>query len=186
MERYSDKESVFALLDSMGILYHRQDHRVVRTMEDVESSGVVREGIVLKNLFLKDGKGRKHFLVCVPETAVIDFRSLGALLGEKQLGLASPERLKKRLGVDPGCVSPLNVLNDEKREVVVVLDGGLPDGVIVGIHPNDSTASAWMEYRYVKQIVEECGNDVVYLGFDRVVDPRKQKAQPEGTNHEPI
>lgn len=132
----------------------------------MDSSGVVREGIVLKNLFLKDGKGKRHFLVCVPETTTVDLHSLGEQLGAKKLGLASPERLEKYLGVTPGCVSPLNILNDEEHEVAIVLDDTLPDDAVVGIHPNDSTASVWMEFRYVKQIVTEYGGNVVCLKFE--------------------
>ena len=142
-------------------------------MDDVESSGVMREGAVLKNLFLKDGKGRRHFLVCVPEHAAVDFKWLGEQLDAKQLGLASRDRLERYLGVAPGSVSPLNALNDEASEVTVVFDESLPDDAVVGVHPNDSTASVWMEYHYVKQVVEECGSDVVYLGFDRAMDPKK-------------
>lgn len=166
MKQYSDKNAVFALLDSKEIPYHRQDHGAVHTMKDVDSSGVVREGIVLKNLFLKDGKGKRHFLVCIPETTVVDLHWLGEQVRAKKLGLASPERLEKYLGVTPGCVSPLNILNDEGHEVTVVLDAALPDDVTVGIHPNDSTASVWMQSRYVKQIVTEHGGDVVCLNFE--------------------
>lgn len=166
MKQYSDKNAVFSLLDSKGIPYHKQEHGAVHTMKDVDSSGVLREGIVLKNLFLKDGKGKRHFLVCVPETTTIDLHWLGEQLEAKKLGLASSERLEKYLGVTPGCVSPLNILNDEEHEVTIVLDDMLPDDAVVGIHPNDSTASVWMEYRCVKQIIMENGGDAVWLEFE--------------------
>lgn len=166
MKQYSDKNAVFALLDGKGIPYHKQEHGAVHTMKDVDSSGVVREGIVLKNLFLKDGKGKRHFLVCVPETTSVDLHWLGEQLSAKKLGLASPERLEKYLGVAPGCVSPLNILNDGEHEVTIVLDDALPDDAVVGIHPNDSTASVWMAYRYVKQIITEHGGDAVWLEFE--------------------
>lgn len=166
MKQYSDKEAVFTYLDSNGIPYHKQEHGAVHSMKDVDASGVVREGIVLKNLFLKDGKGRQHFLVCVPETTTVELHGLGEQLGVKKLGLASQERLEKYLGVTPGCVSPLNILNDEGHEVTVVLDAALPDDTIVGIHPNDSTASVWMAFRFVKQIVMEHGGKVACLEFD--------------------
>lgn len=165
MKEY-DKNAVLALLDRKEIPYHKQEHEAVHTMKDVDSSGVVREGIVLKNLFLKDAKGRRHFLVCVPETTEVDFLRLGEQLGAKGLGLASQERLEKHLGVPSGCVSPLNILNDEEHRVTLVLDAALPDNSVVGVHPNDSTASVWMEYRYIKQIAAEHGGDIVYLGVE--------------------
>ena len=87
-----NKENIFTLLDEEKVDYHVQTHGAVHTLDDVDKAGVKREGIVLKNLFLKDGKGRQHFLVCVPENKRVDFKQLGEHLGAKKLGLASSER----------------------------------------------------------------------------------------------
>lgn len=86
--RYAKKE-ILSLLNEQGITYHYQTHGAVQTMDDVDSAGVIREGVVLKNLFLKDGKGKKHFLICVPETRHTDFKEIGEQIGAKKLGLAS-------------------------------------------------------------------------------------------------
>lgn len=107
MAKEYTKERVLAFLNDNKVSYDVQEHGAVHTMADVDSAGVQRKGIVLKNLFLKDGKGRKHFLVSVPEDVQIDFRELGELLGVKKMGLASAERLERYLGVEQGCVSPL-------------------------------------------------------------------------------
>lgn len=163
-EKYT-KEKVFALLDQAGIAYTAQEHEAVYTMADVDGAGVKREGVVLKNLFLKDGKGRRHFLVCVPENKKVDLKELGEQLGVKKLGLASAERLETYLGVEHGCVSPMGLLNDEDKCVTAVFDSGLAVETIVGIHPNDTTASVWIAFRDVVQIVKEHGNEIVMLAF---------------------
>lgn len=110
-------------------------------------------------------KGKKHFLVSVPEDVQIDFGMLGGRLGVKKMGLASAERLERYPGVEQGCVSPMGILNDEERAVVVVFDSDLPEDTVVGIHPNDTTASVWMKFGDVERIVEEHGNEVVRLDF---------------------
>lgn len=164
MERYT-KERVYALIDELNIKYTVQEHNAVYTMADVDRAGVHREGVVLKNLFLKDGKGRKHFLVSVPEDRVVDFRTLGEQLGVKKLGLASPERLEKYLGASQGCVSPMGLLNDEERTVIAVFDQTLDENDIVGVHPNDTTASVWLAFRDVLKLVQTHGNESVLLAF---------------------
>lgn len=163
-ENYT-KERVLAHLNEMGISYEAQEHGAVHTMEDVDRAGVRRRGVVLKNLFLKDGKGRRHFLVSVPETKAVDLRSLGERLGVRKLGLASVERLETYLGVEHGCVSPAGLLNDDSRAVTAVFDRSLDGNAIVGIHPNDTTASVWLSFQDVVRIVRAHGNEIVMLDF---------------------
>lgn len=165
MEEKCTKEKVFALLDQAGIAYTAQKYEAVYTMADVDGAGVKREGVVLKNLFLKDGKGRRHFLVSVPENKKVDLKELGERLSVKKLGLASAERLETYLGVEHGCVSPMGLLNDESKSVTAVFDSSLAAETIVGIHPNDTTASIWLAFQDVVQIVKEHGNEIVMLAF---------------------
>lgn len=164
MEKYT-KEKIFELLDSQNIKYHSQTHKAVYTMNDVESAGVIREGIVLKNLFLKDDKGRNHFLVCVPEETKVDLKKLERDLNVKHIGFASFERLKKYLGVESGCVSPFGVLNNESKDVKVVFDKNVGDEEIIGVHPNDSTASVWLKYRDIKKIIKDNGTEIILSDF---------------------
>lgn len=159
------KDAITALLDGQGISYHLQSHGAVLTMDDVDRAGVVREGVVLKNLFLKDGKGRQHFLLSVPETIQTDFRTLGDQIGAKKLGLASADRLGRYLHVEQGCVSPFSALNDAEKEVRVIMDQNLPDDTIVGVHPNDTTASVWLRYGDLKGVLTKNGNELILLDF---------------------
>lgn len=163
--RYTKKE-ILSLLDEQGIAYHYQTHGAVHTMDDVDNAGVVREGVVLKNLFLKDGKGKKHFLVCIPESKHTDFKEIGDQIGAKKLGLASAERLEKYLGVEHGCVSPFGVLNDLEKAVIVIMDRALEDDTIIGVHPNDTTASVWLKYGDMKKIITRNGNILHLLDFE--------------------
>ena len=162
--RYA-KEEILSLLNEQGITYHYQMHGAVQTIDDVDSAGVIREGVVLKNLFLKDGKGKKHFPICVPETRHTDFKEIGEQIGAKKLGLASAERLEKYLGVEQGCVSPFGILNDLEKTVTVIMDQTLEDDTIIGVHPNDTTASVWLKYGDMKKVIIQNGNTLHLLEF---------------------
>ncbi len=162
--RYA-KEEILSLLNEQGITYHYQTHGAVQTIDDVDSAGVIREGVVLKNLFLKDEKGKKHFLICVPETRHTDFKEIGEQIGAKKLGLASAERLEKYLGVEQGCVSPFGILNDLEKTVTVIMDQTLEDDTIIGVHPNDTTASVWLKYGDMKKVIIQNGNTLHLLEF---------------------
>ncbi len=165
MGKYT-KERIIELLDNKRIEYHLQTHKAVHTMNEVESAGVIREGTVLKNLFLKDDKGKNHFLICVRENSRVDFKELEATLKVKHLGFASTERLDKYLGVESGCVSPFSILNNKDKDVKVIFDKNLNDEEIIGVHPNDSRASVWLKYKDVKRIIEDNGNEIQLLDFN--------------------
>ncbi len=163
------KEKVLDFLDKQGISYRAKSHEAVYTMEEIERTGIISDGVVFKNLFLRDDKGKNHVLVSVPEAAHIDFRSINEQVGLKRLGMASAERLEKYLGVEQGSVSPLGVLNDAEHEVLVVMDKNLPDDTEVVVHPNDNTMSVWMKYRDLKKLITGLGNRLVLLEFEEEV-----------------
>lgn len=163
------RQKVLDFLDQQGIAYHCKSHEAVFTMEEIERAGIISDGIVFKNLFLRDDKGKNHVLVSVPEAAHIDFKSLNEQVGLKRLGMASGERLEKYLGVEQGSVSPLGVLNDAEHEVLVVMDKNLPDDTQVVVHPNDNTMSVWMKYKDLKKLVTGRGNRLVLLEFEEEV-----------------
>lgn len=58
-----DKAKILAYLKQMGIPYQIKEHPPLFTMEEMEACGLTSRGDVCKNLFLRDNKGRRHFLV---------------------------------------------------------------------------------------------------------------------------
>ena len=155
-----DKEATLRYLDEQGIAYEKMEHKAVFTMEEMDEVGISAKGGVVKNLFLRDGKGKNHFLVVVPEEKRVNLTELSA-----QLSFASADRLAKYLGVVQGAVSPLGVLNDENHVVEVVFDKDLTHAPKVGIHPNDNTATVWMSFKDLKKLIEKLGNPISYAKF---------------------
>ena len=160
------KEEIYHLLEEKGIAFEKLEHQAVYTMEDMDKAGITAKGTVCKNLFLRDSKGKNHFLVIVPEEKRVDLKILAERIGSTKLSFASADRLAKYLGVEQGCVSPFGVLNDESRSVTVVFDQELQFNDAVGVHPNDNTATVWLDFESLRRGVEEHGNEIMLVKFD--------------------
>lgn len=88
------KDEIKQYLENKGIQYRILEHPAVYTMAEMEQLGIFREGRVCKNLFLRDQKGKQHFLVSLPEEKQVDLKDLGEKLGGQRLSFASEERLQ--------------------------------------------------------------------------------------------
>jgi len=134
-------DALNAFLGTHGLAPARHEHPAVMTVEESERLVPPLPGAKTKNLFLRDKKGARHFLVSVPHDLAVDLNALGALLGAGRLGFASPERLAKHLRITPGSVSLLALFNDEARAVEFVLDRRLWEATAVQAHPLVNTAT---------------------------------------------
>ncbi len=130
-----------AFLRRHGIVASRHAHPPVMTVEESERLVPRLPGAKTKNLFLRDKKGLRHFLVTVAHDASVDLAALGVALGAGRLGFASGERLSKHLAVTPGSVSLLALVNDRASAVEFVIDRAVWDAPAVHAHPlvNDAT-----------------------------------------------
>ena len=130
-----------AFLREHGIFAERHAHPPVMTVEESERLVPKLPGSKTKNLFLRDKKGARHLLVTVRHDLAVDLDTLGSVFEARSLGFASPERLMKHLGVTPGSVSLLALVNDRAAAVEFVIDRALWDAPAVHAHPltNDAT-----------------------------------------------
>ena len=128
-------------LSEHGIAAPRHEHRAVMTVEESLRHVPKLPGSKTKNLFLRDKKARRHFLVSVPHDIAVDIDALGAMLGVSGVGFASAERLQRYLGVTPGSVSLLALVNDEALAVELVIDRALWEADAVHAHPLVNTAT---------------------------------------------
>lgn len=160
-----NKKEIYELLNEKGVSYTVSEHPAVYTIAEMDQLGVTAQGKVCKNLFLRDAKGRNHFLVTAPEDREINLRRLSDKIGSTRLGFASAERLMKYLGVRQGAVSPFGVLNDEECRVTLVADSALKRIGKVGVHPNDNTATVWIEFSDLQKIISGHGNKIIYVDF---------------------
>jgi Ala-tRNA(Pro) deacylase len=126
---------VVQFLREHGITAPWHEHPAVMTVEESLRLVPKLPGAKTKNLFLRDKRGRRHFLVTVPHDIAVDLDALGAKLGVGDVGFASAERLKRYLGIKPGSVSLLALLNDQTLAVEFVIDRSLWEADAVHAHP---------------------------------------------------
>jgi Ala-tRNA(Pro) deacylase len=132
---------IFAFLQDHQISFERHDHPPVFTCEEADRLVPPLPGAKTKNIFLRDKKGTAHFLLIVNAAKQVDLRLLPAVLGSDKFSLASPERLRKYLGIEPGAVSLLAVINDVQGAVQVVIDRSLWDEPAFLCHPLTNTST---------------------------------------------
>ena len=158
-----NKQEVIELLNNKNIEFEMVEHEAVFTMEDMDNLNLGEKGTEVKNLFLRDEKGKNHFLVVAKEDTKIDLKTLKDKINSTKLSFASEERLQKYLGVTKGCVSPFGVLNDEQKEVKVFIDKNVEIEAKIAVHPNDNTATVYIATKDVENIIKEHGNSVEYI-----------------------
>ena len=154
---------VYAVLDQLGIPYVRHEHPPVFTVEKEEQLWTDIEGLHCKNLFLRNKKGNRHYLVVAPTSKTVDLRRLNEKLGEDRLSFGSPERLIRLLGLEPGSVSPFGLINDRQKEVMVILDEELRSASRVNFHPNVNTATVGLSRQDFEKFLAWTGNSVRYF-----------------------
>jgi Ala-tRNA(Pro) deacylase len=128
-------------LAALGIPYERYEHPPVATVDDAAVHWAAIDATHCKNLFLRNQKGNRHYLVILLHTKRADLRAVAGQIGDGKLSFGSPERLLAHLGVTPGSVSPFGLLNDAEGEVRVYLDRDLRAASRVSFHPNINTVT---------------------------------------------
>jgi Ala-tRNA(Pro) deacylase len=147
-----------AFLREHGIAAARHEHPPVMTVEESLRLVPKLPGAKTKNLFLRDKKGRRHLLVTVRHDLAVDLVALESMLGVRGLGFGSPERLAKHLGVTPGSVSLLALVNDQAKAVEFVIDRALWDAPAVHAHPLRNDATLVIAHADLKRFLAATGH----------------------------
>ena len=154
---------VYAALSALGIEYEVFEHPPVFTAEEAALHWSAIPGARIKNLFLRNKKGDRHYLVILGIEKQADLRQLVKLIGDDRLSFGSPERLNKYLGVTPGSVSPLGLIHDTAHTVRVIVDSDLKQADRLIFHPNDNTASLTISGGDFVKFLERQGNSVRWI-----------------------
>lgn len=136
----------------------RHEHAPVMTVAESERLVPPLPGAKSKNLFLRDKKGARHFLVTVPYDLAVDLDALALQLGAGRLGFASADRLMKHLGVAPGSVSMLALVNDAANAVELVVDRRLWEAEAVHAHPLVNTATMVIPHGELERFLAATGH----------------------------
>ncbi len=153
---------IYQVLDSLSLPYTRYDHPAVFTCAEAEIHCAHAPGGICKNLFLRNRRGDKHFLVVVSNEKKADLKKLEVLLEEK-VSFASPERMLQYLGVTPGSVTLLGLIHDTQKEVLVVIDEDLWKHDELQMHPLVNTATVVLKREDVKAFLDWRGNALRFV-----------------------
>jgi Ala-tRNA(Pro) deacylase len=165
MEMSENEKRVYEVLGELGISYTRHEHPPVFTVEEAEKHWTKIIGAHCKNLFLRNKKGNRHYLVILEACKVADLKSLNKLLGEDRLSFASEQRLMRYLGLEKGAVSAFGLINDRENHVNVVIDDDLKKTESINFHPNVNTATVGISFPDFEKFLAWCRNTVRYMPF---------------------
>lgn len=154
-----NKQETYDFLTAHGIAYEVTEHGAVYNMEEMDALALPHKEALAKNLFVRDDKKQCYYLITVKVERRVDLKEFRATFGTRRLSFANEDEMKHLLGVTPGSVTPLALLNNADCRIKFFIDKDFAEGMI-GIHPNDNTATVWMHTADLISIIKEHGNEV--------------------------
>ncbi len=162
-----NKEQIYEFIKSKNIWYEITEHKAVFNMADLSIINIPYPESNAKNLFVRDDKKRNYYLITVKGNKKVNLKEFRKSNNTRNLSFASEEDLMNILGLIPGAVTPLGLLNDKDLKVSFYLDKDFVyDNSIIGIHPNDNTATIWIKVNDLINIIKEHGNIVNIVKID--------------------
>lgn len=157
------RQKVYETLDRMKISYDVTEHTAVFTIEEMEQLNLSALGEVAKNLFLRDDKKEKYYLILLQKDKKADLKKIQQQLDSRPLSFASEDALQACFQLEKGSVTPLGVLNDTKNKVHVAIDKDLGACRRIGVHPNENTATLWISPVDLDAVIKASGNALCYI-----------------------
>ena len=141
-----NKQEIYNYLKEQNIWHEVTEHKAVFNMEELAEVDIPYPEAAAKNLFVRDDKKRNYYLITVKGDKRVDLKEFRKKNNTRPLRFASENDLMDILGLIPGAVTPLGILNDEERKVQVFLDREFLEGrKLIGVHPNENTATVWLK-----------------------------------------
>jgi Ala-tRNA(Pro) deacylase len=160
-----DRDALLAWLAERGIDQVTTDHPAVFRVEDGHDMKVGIEGVHTKNLFLKDKKGQL-WLVSAAQDTVIDLKRVPSVIGSDRLSFGNEGLMWETLGVRPGSVTALGLVNDVNGRVRFVIDRRLWEADRVNFHPLVNTATTTLRQDALRQVMTALGREPVVVDFE--------------------
>ena len=155
------KQETYAFLTAQGIAYEVTEHKAVFKMGEVPDVPLPYPEADAKNLFVRDDKKRKYYLITVRGDKRVDLKEFRRLHGTRSLTFASAEELWAFMKLLPGSVTPLGLLEDTEHRIEFYLDKDFfKDRGLIGCHPNENTATVWMKAEDLIRLLEAHGTPV--------------------------
>lgn len=154
-----DKKDIYEYLTNNEIWHELTEHEAVYNMLEVSNVKLPYPEEIAKNLFVRDDKKRNYYLISVKSNKKVDLKKFKKRYNKRSLSFASDADLLTYLGLHPGAVTPFGILNDNEKRVEVFIDKDfLAIPGLIGVHPNDNTATVWLKTTDLINILKKHGN----------------------------
>lgn len=151
-----NKQEIYDYLTKRKIWYEITEHDAVWKMEDLSSVPLPYPTADAKNLFVRDDKKWNYYLITVRGDKRVDLKAFATKHGTRKLSFVSPTDLMEKLELIPGAVSPFGILNGHAEGIQFFLDEDFQkEPGLVGIHPNDNTATVWIHTEDLLSLIRE-------------------------------
>lgn len=159
-----NKQQIYDYLKEKNIWHEVTEHKAVYNMEELSQIDVPYPEVEAKNLFIRDDKKRNYYLITVKGNKRVNLKEFKEKYNTRSLSFASENDLMSIMKLSPGSVTPLGLLNDKDLKVEFYIDKDfMNDSHIIGVHPNDNTATVWLKVEELIEIVKEHGNQVIVV-----------------------
>lgn len=155
-----NKQEVYEFLQAKGVTYEVTEHKAVYNMDELAEVELLYPEADAKNLFVRDDKKSSYYLITVRGSKRVDLQEFRKAYGMRRLSFASAEDLERLLGLFPGSVTPLGLLNNTEKNVKLFLDSDFGEDDLIGVHPNENTATVWLKAGDLVRLIREHGNEV--------------------------
>lgn len=151
-----NKEQIYRYLKQKNIWYEITKHKAVYNMKDLQDVDLPYPEGDAKNLFVRDDKKRNYYLITVKGTKKVDLKEFRHQNNTRPLSFVNEKELLELLNLKPGSVTPLGLLNDKEHQIEFFIDNELLEKPgIIGVHPNENTATVWLKTRDLITILKE-------------------------------
>jgi Ala-tRNA(Pro) deacylase len=159
------QKELYLLLEELDIRFEYHEHPPLATIEDAKIHWKDYNSGRCKNIFFRNHKGDRHYLIILEHLRQLDIKDLEKRLRQGKLTFASDKRLYKYLGVEPGSVSPFGLINDKEKHVHIFIDETLNIYERLAFHPNINTASIIVSKSDFLKFMDYTGNSYEFLGL---------------------
>lgn len=155
--------ALYRILEELNIHFEYYEHPPAPTIEEAMKYWKDLQATHCKNIFFRNHKGNRHYLVILEHRQQMVIRDLEQRLKQGKLTFASPKRLIKYLGVEPGSVTPFGLINDVANHVHVFLDNKIRLSDTISFHPNVNTASLVISFADFIRYLDWTGNNYEWI-----------------------
>ncbi|MCK4880992.1 MAG: prolyl-tRNA synthetase associated domain-containing protein [Bacteroidales bacterium] len=159
------RTAVINYLEQHHIPFEIYEHPPVPTVEEALPYWKDIDSAHCKNLFFRNHKGNRHYLVILDHRRQLNIRDLEQKLKQGKISFASPKRMERYLGLSGGAVSAFGIINDHENHVHLFIDAALQSAERISFHPNENNATLVISFASFKRFLESSGNSYEFIAL---------------------